>query len=73
MPLVDINLELAREKSVVNTPSRDNARVDAILALAHQLIAARLNVANGSDPAPGRQRARACGHASKKVSGQVAV
>src|SRR5262249_47152093 len=38
--------------TLVNTPSRDDAPVDVSLALAHQLIAARLNVANGSDPAP---------------------
>ena len=37
---------------LVNTPSRDDNPVDVSLALAHQLIAARLNVAHGSDPAP---------------------
>jgi photosystem II stability/assembly factor-like uncharacterized protein len=37
---------------LVNTPSRNDAPVDVSLALAHQLIAARLNVAQGSDPTP---------------------
>jgi hypothetical protein len=37
---------------LVNTPSRDNNPVDVSLALAHQLIGARLNVAHGSDPTP---------------------
>jgi hypothetical protein len=37
---------------LVNTRSRGTDSFDASLALAHQLIVAKLNVANGSDPAP---------------------
>jgi hypothetical protein len=37
---------------IVNTRVNASGERDASLLLAHQLIAARLNVANGSDPAP---------------------
>ncbi len=37
---------------LVNTRVNSSGSTDASLVLAHQLIAAKLNVANGSDPAP---------------------
>ena len=37
---------------LVNTRPRGTNFIDASLTLAHQLIAAKMNVANGSDPAP---------------------
>lgn len=38
--------------TIMNTRIRAGGEADASLILAHQLIAARLNLANGSDPAP---------------------
>lgn len=38
--------------SILNTPIGDGRKADASLILAHQLIAAKLNIANGTDPAP---------------------
>ena len=38
--------------ALVNTRPNSSGSVDASLILAHQLIAAKLNVANGSDPGP---------------------
>ena len=37
---------------ILNTPIGSGKNADASLVLADQLIAAKLNVANGSDPAP---------------------
>ena len=38
--------------TIRTTPVGSEALADASLILAHQLIAAKLNIANGSDPAP---------------------
>jgi hypothetical protein len=38
--------------TLLKTPVRSGKRADASLILARQLIAAKLNIANGSDPAP---------------------
>ena len=38
--------------TIVNTRIGAEGETDASLMLAHQLIAAKLNLANGSDPAP---------------------
>src|SRR5262245_22054794 len=37
---------------ILQTPVGCSGNADASLILAHQLIAAKLNIANGSDPAP---------------------
>src|SRR5439155_6041416 len=38
--------------TILSTPVGSGTKADASLILAHQLIAAKLNIANGSDPTP---------------------
>jgi hypothetical protein len=38
--------------TILNTPSAKGKKGDASLLLAHELITAKLNIANGSDPTP---------------------
>ena len=42
----------AQLMTILKTPVGSGAKADASLILAYQLIAAKLNIANGSDPAP---------------------
>jgi hypothetical protein len=42
----------AELRTILQTPVGSGPKADASLILAYQLIAAKLNVANGSDPAP---------------------
>jgi hypothetical protein len=43
---------MAELLNILNTPIGSGRAADASIILAHQLIAAKLNVANGADPAP---------------------